>query len=134
VDTGEELCGVEPVLGDAVAMRVRDTVDKPAVFESAQVVGGLPGGDRAGVETTQAGGDRTQIGVGEPVGLLAEQQQRQQQRVAAFVGQPRSGYPGAGGGADRTGEVSRASVSGDRVAAESLDAQQASVGVGADLA
>ena len=37
MDAGEELRGVERVVGDAVAMGVRDTVDEPAVFESTQV-------------------------------------------------------------------------------------------------
>ena len=71
------------------------------MFEPAQVVGDLAGGDSVGVEPTHFGGERTQILVGEAVGLAAEHQQRGQQGVAAPVGQPQAGDAGAGGGGER---------------------------------
>jgi hypothetical protein len=45
---GEEVGGLQAVVGDGVAVAVRDTGDEAAGFESAQVIGGLAGGDRAG--------------------------------------------------------------------------------------
>ena len=71
------------------------------MFEPAQVVGDLPGGDGAGVEPAQVAGERAQVAVGEAVGLAAEHQQCLQQGVAAPVGQPQAGDAGAGGGGDR---------------------------------
>ena len=76
VDAGQEPGGVQAVVGDGVAVAVRDAGDEAAGFESAQVVGGLAGGDRPGLQSTQLGGERAQIAVGEPVGLTTERQQR----------------------------------------------------------
>jgi hypothetical protein len=45
---GQEVGGVQAVVGDGVAMAVWDAGDQVAGFESTQVIGGLPGGDRAG--------------------------------------------------------------------------------------
>ncbi len=39
---GEEMGGVQAVLGDGVAVAVRDAGDQAAGFESAQVIAGLP--------------------------------------------------------------------------------------------
>ncbi|UQX10367.1 hypothetical protein [Candidatus Mycobacterium methanotrophicum] len=41
-------------------------------FESAQVIGDLPGGDRTGWQSAQLAGERAQIGVGEAVGVAAK--------------------------------------------------------------
>ena len=49
MDAGEEHGGVQAGVGDLVAVAVRDPVDEAAGLESAQVVGGLAGGDRAGL-------------------------------------------------------------------------------------
>ena len=134
VDGGEEFRRVQAVVGDLVAVRARNAGDQATVFESAQVVGGLPGRDGAGVESAQFAGERAQLGVGEAVGLAAEHQQCGQQGVAAPVGQTQGGDAGAGGGGDRVGDGVQGVGAGDRVVAESLDVQQTSVGGEADLA
>ncbi len=69
---GEEVGGVQAAVGDGVAVTVRDAGDQSAGFESAQVVGGLPGGDGVWGEAAQVAGERAQIVVGEPVGLVAK--------------------------------------------------------------
>ena len=46
MDGGEEHRGVQAVVGDRVAVGVRDAGDEAAGAEPAQVVGDLPGGDR----------------------------------------------------------------------------------------
>ena len=55
---GEEVGGVQAVVGDGVAVPVRDACDEAAGFESTQVIGGLSGGDRAGWQCAQLGGER----------------------------------------------------------------------------
>ena len=57
---GQEVGGVQAVVGDGVAVGSRDAGDQAAGFESAQVVGGLPGGDRPGGQAAQLGGNRAQ--------------------------------------------------------------------------
>ena len=71
VDGGEEFRRVQAGVGDLVAVRARNAGDQATVFESAQVVGGLPGRDGAGVESAQFAGERAQLGVGEAVGLAS---------------------------------------------------------------
>ncbi len=71
---GEEVGGVQAVLGDDVAVAVRDAGDQAAGFESTQVIGSLAGGDRPARQPAQLGGKRAQIAVGEPVGLAAKRQ------------------------------------------------------------
>ena len=53
--------------------------------------------------------------------------------MAALLGEPQPGDAGAGGGGERRGDGGEGVGAGDRVVAESLDAQQASVGGVADL-
>jgi hypothetical protein len=45
---GEEHGLGQPDVGDVVAVAVRDAADEAVFFEAAQVIGGLPGCDRAG--------------------------------------------------------------------------------------
>ena len=45
---GQEVRGVQAVLGDGVAVAVRDPSDQAAAFESTQVIGGLAGGTALG--------------------------------------------------------------------------------------
>ena len=87
-----------------------------------------------GFSPRSSAGERAQIAVGEPVGLAAKRQQRLKQGVGTPLGQPQSGHTGAGGGGKCAGDGVERVGAGDRVMAECLDAQQASVGVGADLA
>jgi hypothetical protein len=47
-----------PWFGDGVAVAVWDADDEAAGLEAAQVVGGLPGGDRPGLQSAQLGGER----------------------------------------------------------------------------
>ena len=42
---GEEVGGVQAVVGNGVAVAVRDAGDQAAVFEAAQVIGDLSGAD-----------------------------------------------------------------------------------------
>ena len=72
VHAGEEVRGVQAVVGDGVAVAVWDAGDQAAGFESTQVIGGLPGGDGIRGQSAQLGGERPQIAVGEPVGLVAK--------------------------------------------------------------
>jgi hypothetical protein len=130
---GEEVGGVQAAVGDGVAVGVGDAGDQAPGFESAQVVGGLAGGDCPRWLSAQLGGECAQVAVGEPVGVAAERQQRLKQGMAAPLGQPQSGDTGSSGGGDRAGEGVKRVCAGDRVVAESLDVQQTSVGVGADL-
>ena len=55
---GQEVRGVQAVVGDGVAVGVRDAGYQAAGFESAQVIGGLPGGDRPARQAAQLGGER----------------------------------------------------------------------------
>ena len=71
---GEEVGGVQAVVGHGVAVAVRDAGDQAAGFEAAQVVGDLPGGDGAWGEAAQLAGERAEIAVGEPVDLVAKRQ------------------------------------------------------------
>ena len=75
LDAGEELRGVEAVIGDEVAVGALNPGDERPGFQSAQVVGHLPGGDGAGVESTQLGGVGAQVFVGESVRVAAEHEQ-----------------------------------------------------------
>src|SRR6201984_1862329 len=72
LDTGEELRGVQAVVGDEVAVGALDAGDQIAGFQSAQVVGHLAGGDGAGVKSANLGGVGAQVFVGEAVWLAAE--------------------------------------------------------------
>jgi len=74
VHAGEEVGGVQAVVGDPVAVGAGGAGDQSAGFESAQVIGGLSGGDGTGWQSAQFGGERAQIAVGEPVGLVAKRQ------------------------------------------------------------
>ena len=74
VDGGEELRGVQAVVGDLVAVGARDPGDQVAGFEPAQVVGRLSDRDGGGVESAQFAGECAQVLVGEPVGVAVERQ------------------------------------------------------------
>jgi hypothetical protein len=111
------------VVGDGVAVGVWDADDEAAGFESAQVVGGLAGGDCPGWLSAQLGGECAQVVVGEPVGLATKRQQRPKQGMAAPIGQSQSRDTGTGGGGERAGEGAKRVGAGDRVTAESLDAE-----------
>ena len=65
--TGEELRGVQAVIGDPVAVGALNPGDQVAGFQSAQVVGHLPGSDGAGRESAQLGGVGPQVFVGKAV-------------------------------------------------------------------
>ena len=71
--------GVQAVVADLVAVGVGDAGDQAPGFESAQGISGLRGGDRPGWQSTQLGGERTQVGVGESVDVVAKRQERLQQ-------------------------------------------------------
>ena len=84
-------------------------------------------------QAAEFGGELAQVAVGEAARQQPEDQQRGQQRVAAGLGQGQArdavsaaGEHGAGDGGDGFG-------SGDRVVAESFEAQQAPAGGEADL-
>ena len=72
MDGGQEHCGGEAGVGDAVAVAVRDALDEPVVSEPAQVVGHLSGGDVGGCQAAEFGGELTQVAVVEAVGLEPE--------------------------------------------------------------
>ena len=74
LDAGEELRGIQAVVGDPVAVGALDSGDQVPGFESAQVVGDLPGRDLAGVQSAQLGGVCAQVFVGEAVREAAEDQ------------------------------------------------------------
>ena len=61
LDAGKELRGVQAVIGDPVAVAALDPSDQCPGLQAAQVVGHLPGGDGAGVESTQLGGVCAQV-------------------------------------------------------------------------
>ena len=105
VDAGEQHRGVQAVVGDAVAVAVRDAFDQAVGSESAQVVGGLAGGDGGRVQAAELGGQLAQVAVGEAVELGAEGQQRRQQGMAAGLAESQAGDRGAGVGDDRVEDV-----------------------------
>ena len=74
-----------------------------------------------------------QIAVGEAAGQQPEDQQRGRQGVAAGLGQGQAGDAGSGGGEYGAGDGGDRVGSGDRVVADSLKAEEASVGGEADL-
>ena len=128
MDAGQEHRGVQAMVGDLVAVGVRDSFDQCVGAEPSQVIGHLSGADQARCQAAELGGDGTQVAVGEPVGLEPEDQQRGQQGVAALLSQPQPWDAGAGRRGDRVGEGMQVAGSADRVVVESLDAQQAPVG------
>lgn len=73
------------------------------------------------------------IPVDEPVGVKPEHRQCSEQGAAALLTQSQSSDPGAGGCGDRVGDRVQYLSSGGRVVADLLDAQQAPVGLEADL-
>ena len=75
LDAGEELRGVQTVIGDEVAVGALDPGDQCPGFQAAQVVGHLSGGDGAGVESTQLGSVCAQVFVGESVRVAPEHEQ-----------------------------------------------------------
>ena len=75
LDAGKELRGVQAVIGDPVAVAALDPSDQCPGLQAAQVVGHLPGGDGAGVESTQLGGVCAQVFVGESVRVAPEHEQ-----------------------------------------------------------
>ena len=77
LDTGEELRGIQAVVGDPVAVGAVDAGDQVSGFQSAQVVGDLPGRDPAGFESAQLGGVGAQVFVGEAVRVQPEDSVRQ---------------------------------------------------------
>ena len=79
LDAGEELRGIQAVVGDSVAVGALDPGDQVAGFQAAQVVCHLSSGDVAGVESAQLGGVCAQVFVGEAVWMAPEDQQRGQQ-------------------------------------------------------
>jgi hypothetical protein len=56
VHRGEERRGVQAVVGDGVAVSVRDAGDETAGPQAPQVVGDLAGGDLLGRDGPQLGG------------------------------------------------------------------------------
>ena len=65
---GEEHGLGQPDVGDVVAVAVRDAADEAVFFEAAQVIGGLPGCDRAGRAAEVVGQQGAQVGVVNPRG------------------------------------------------------------------
>jgi hypothetical protein len=106
---------VQAVLGESVAVGVRDTGDEAAHAQPAQVVGDLCGGDCGRVNSAQFAGERAEILVGEPVGLQPEQRQGCEQGVAARLSQLQPGNAGAGFGGDRRGDGVQGVGTADRV-------------------
>jgi len=110
-----------------------DGFDGVVGSEPSQVVAGLAGGDCVQIEALELAVDGPQVGVGEPVEMSAEGQQRRGQGMAVLLSEPAPGNPGAGVGGDGFGELVQGVGSGDRVVVESLDAKAAPVGGEADL-
>lgn len=48
VHAGQEMRGVQALVGHRIAVAVRDALDEAAGFESTQVIGDLSGGERCG--------------------------------------------------------------------------------------
>ena len=86
-----------------------------------------------GWQAAEFGDQRPEVVVGEAVGLEPEDEQHGEQGVAALLAQAQPGDAGAVLGDDGVGHGVQDVDAGDRVVAESLDAQQAPVGGEADL-
>lgn len=74
-----------------------------------------------------------QVAVSETAGQQTEHAQRGEQRLDAWIGESQSGDALAGGGGDGFGDGGQGIGAVGGIVAESLDAQQASVGGEADL-
>jgi hypothetical protein len=85
VDVAEQHRVMQPGLGQAVAVTVRDADDQPVDAQPAQVIAHLAGGDR--VSTEQSGEQGAQVAVGEPVRVQPEHQQGLEQGVGAAIAQ-----------------------------------------------
>jgi len=121
------------LVGDLVAVAVRNLFDQAVGFQAAQVVGHLPRGEVGGVKTTKRRDEQSQVAVAEAVGLQGEHRQGGEQGLAALLPDPQPGDPGAADGGDRVGDGMQGINSDDGVVADGLDAQQAPVGGEADL-
>jgi hypothetical protein len=98
VDAGEEHGVAQAGAGDLVAVGVRDAFDEAVLAESAQVVGGLAGGDRSGAAGREAevfAEEAAQVLVQEPSGVQPEDEQDVQECLGARVGQAQPGDAGA---------------------------------------
>jgi hypothetical protein len=128
-------CGVRAAgVGESVAVSAGDAGDQAVGAQAPQVVADLAGGDLAGGLAEQPGERPTQLAVAEPGrDEQPEHQQGLQQGVRAAVAQAQPGHPLPGSGGDRFVHGGEGVRGADRVVAESLDAQQASVGRKADL-
>ena len=133
VGVGEQQRLGEPGVGDLVAAGTGNARDEPVGTESSQVVGHLPGRDVLGRGAEQGRDKGAQLTVGEPVGKQSVDEQGLQQGVGAGVAEAQPGDAGAGVGEDRRGQLGEGGSTADRVVAEALDAEQASVGGEADL-
>jgi len=84
---------------------VGSSLDQAVAAESAEVVGGLSGGDGGRVQAAELGGQPAEIAVGEAVQVGPEGQQRRQQGMAAGLAKPQARDGGAGGSDDRVIDV-----------------------------
>ena len=133
VGPGEGEGGSEPEVSQPVAVAALHALDEPMQTESPEVVGHPARGDVAGIDPQQWSDILPQIAIGKPAGLETEDHQGGQQLLHALVVEAKSRDPPTvhlEGSSHLAGSV----LTDSAVVGQSLDVQETSVGLEADLA